>query len=92
VDFLSGMFLPPKRLEGTLFERYDLYLMYLPCGSLGLFMKESKNKRKIYHLVSRSIHERKKKKKEKLPLGLGEPAIADAQVLTSCLKFPLPPS
>jgi hypothetical protein len=32
-----------------------------------------------------------KKKKKKLPLGLGEPAIADAQVLTSRLKVPLPP-
>jgi hypothetical protein len=55
-------------------------------------MKEIKNKRKIYHLVSRSIHERKQKQKEKLPLGLGEPAIADAQVLTSRLKVPSPPS
>jgi hypothetical protein len=43
---MSGMFLPPKRSEGTLVERSDLDLMYLPCGSLGLFMKESKNKRK----------------------------------------------
>jgi hypothetical protein len=92
VDFISGMFLPPKRSEGTLFERSDLDLMYLPCGSLGLFMKERKNKRKSYHLVSRSIHERKQKQKEKLPLGLGEPAIADAQVLTSRLKVPPPPS
>jgi hypothetical protein len=33
-----------------------------------------------------------KNKKEKLPLGLGEPAIADAQVLTSRLKSPPPPS
>jgi hypothetical protein len=32
-----------------------------------------------------------KNKKEKLPLGLGEPAIAYAQVLTSRLKVPLPP-
>jgi hypothetical protein len=72
-DFISGMFLPPKRSEGTLVERSDLDLMYLPCGSLGLFMKE------------------KKKEKEKLPLGLAKPAIADAQVLTSRLKVPLPP-
>ena len=28
--------------------------------------------------VPRSIHESKQKQKEKLPLGLGEPAIADA--------------
>jgi hypothetical protein len=41
-------------------------------------MKEIKNKRKIYHLVSTSIHERKEKQKEKLLLGLGEPSIADA--------------
>jgi hypothetical protein len=39
------MSLPPKRLEGTLFERYDLDLMYLPFGSLGLFMKEKKMKK-----------------------------------------------
>ena len=51
----SGMFLLPKRLKGTLSERSDLDLMYLPCGSLGLFMKESKKKRRIYHLVSSSI-------------------------------------
>jgi hypothetical protein len=57
---MSGTFLPPKRLEGTLVERSDLDLIYLPFGSLGLFTKENKNK------------------KEKLPLGLGEPAIADA--------------
>jgi hypothetical protein len=60
---MSGMFLPPKRLKGTLSERSNLDLMYLPYGSLGLFMKESKNKRKRYHLVSRSIHERKQKEK-----------------------------
>jgi hypothetical protein len=70
---MSGMFLPPKRSEGTLVERSDLDLMYLPFGSLGLFMKE-------------------KKQKEKLPLGLGEPAITDAQVLTSRLKVPPPPN
>jgi hypothetical protein len=75
---MNGMFLPPKRSEGTLVERYDLDLMYLPFGSLVLFMKERKNKTKMYHLVSRSIHESKQKKKEKLSLGLGEPAIADA--------------
>jgi hypothetical protein len=69
---MSGVFLPPKRLEGTLVERFDLVLMYLPFGSLGLFMKE--------------------KQKEKLPLGLGEPAITDAQVLTSRLKVPPPPN
>jgi hypothetical protein len=44
VDFMSGMFLPPKSLEGTLVERSDLVLMYLPFGSLGLFMKANKNK------------------------------------------------
>jgi hypothetical protein len=46
VDFISGTFLPPKRSERTLVERYDFDLMYLPCGSLGLFMKERKNKKK----------------------------------------------
>jgi hypothetical protein len=46
VELMSGMFLPPKRSEGTLVERSDLDLMYLPFGSLGLFMKENKNKRK----------------------------------------------
>jgi hypothetical protein len=46
VDFISGMFLPPKRSEGTLVERFDFDLMYLPCGSLCLFMKERKNKKK----------------------------------------------
>jgi hypothetical protein len=45
-DFISGTFLPPKRSEGTLVERSDFDLMYLPCGSLGLFMKERKNKKK----------------------------------------------
>jgi hypothetical protein len=45
-DFISEMFLPPKRSEGTLVERSDFDLMYLPCGSLGLFMKESKSKNK----------------------------------------------
>jgi len=39
-------------------------------------------------LVSRSIHESKKK----IPLGLGEPAIADAQALTSRLKVTPPPN
>jgi hypothetical protein len=38
-----------------------------------------------------SIHERKQKQKEKLPLGLGEPEIIDAQILTSRLKVPPPP-
>jgi hypothetical protein len=71
VDFISEMFLSPKILEGTLVERYYLDLMYLPCGSLGLFMKESKNKRKSYHLVSRSIHESKQKTKRKTTIGLG---------------------
>jgi hypothetical protein len=70
----------------------DLDLMYLPCGSLGLFMKENKNKRKSYYFVSRSIHEIKQKEKKKLPLGLGDPAIANAQVLTSRLKVPPPTS
>ena len=46
VDFISGTFLPPKRSKGTLVERSDFDLMYLPCGSLGLFMKEIKNKKK----------------------------------------------
>jgi hypothetical protein len=40
------MFLPPKRLEGTLSERFDLDLMYLPCGSLGLFIKRNKKQKK----------------------------------------------
>jgi hypothetical protein len=91
VDFISGTSLPPKSLEGTLVERSDLDLMYLPFGSLGLFMKESENKRKNYHLASRSIHQSKQKEKEKLPLGLGDPAIEYVQVLTSHLKVPLPP-
>ena len=90
-DFISRTFVPPKRSEGTLVERSDLDLMYLPFGSLGLFMKERKNKRKGYHLVSRSIHESKQKQKQKLPLGLGDLAIADAHVLTYRLKVPLPP-
>jgi hypothetical protein len=47
LEFMSGVFLPLKRLEGTLVERFDLALMYLPFGSLGLFMKE--NKKKNYH-------------------------------------------
>jgi hypothetical protein len=51
VDFISGTSLPPKRLEGILVERYDLDLMYLPFGSLGLFMKENKKKKKNYHWV-----------------------------------------
>jgi hypothetical protein len=72
-DFISGTFLPPKRSEGTLVERSNLDLMHLPFGSLGLFMKENK------------------KKKKKLPLGLGESVIADAQVLTSRVKVPPPP-
>jgi hypothetical protein len=44
MDFMSGTFLPPKRSKGTLVERFDLDLMYLPFGSLGLFMKEKKTK------------------------------------------------
>jgi hypothetical protein len=48
---MSGMFLLPKRLEGTLVERSDLDLMYLPFGSLGLFMKANKKKKKNYHWV-----------------------------------------
>ena len=48
-EFISGMFLPPKRSKGTLVKRFDLVLMYLPFGSLGLFMKE--NKKKNYHWV-----------------------------------------
>jgi hypothetical protein len=39
-EFMGGVFLPPKWLEGTLVERFGLVLMYLPFGSLGLFMKE----------------------------------------------------
>jgi hypothetical protein len=73
-DFMSGTFLPPKRSEGTLVERSNLDLMYLPFGS------------------SRFVHERKQKQKGKIPLGLGEPAIVDAQVLTSHLKVPPPPN
>jgi hypothetical protein len=69
--FMSGTFLPPKRLEGTLVERFRF--------NISTFW------------VPRSIHESKQKQKEKLPFGLGEPAIADAQVLTSCLKVPSPP-
>jgi hypothetical protein len=46
VDFISGTFLPSKRSEGILVERSDFDLMYLPCGSLGLFKKERKNKKK----------------------------------------------
>ena len=42
---MSGTFLPLKRLEGTLVERSDLYLIYLPFGSLGLFMKENKKQK-----------------------------------------------
>jgi hypothetical protein len=64
VEFMSGMFLPPKRSEGTLVERSDLDLMYLPFGSLGLFMKE-KTKEKSYQ-----IHE-KNKKKRKTTIGFG---------------------
>jgi hypothetical protein len=46
-DFMSGVFLPPKRSEGTLVENLGLVLMYLPFGSLGLFMKEIKRKTTI---------------------------------------------
>ena len=46
-EFMIEMFLPPKRSKGTLVKRFDLVLMYLPFGSLGLFMKENKNKK--YH-------------------------------------------
>ena len=70
-EFMGGVFLPPKRLEGTLIRSFGLVLMYLPFGSLGLFMKENK--------------------KEKIPLGLGEPAITYAKVLTSRLKVSPPP-
>ena len=49
--FMSRTFLPQKRLEGTLVERSDLDLMYLPFGSLGLFMKANKKKKKNYHWV-----------------------------------------
>jgi hypothetical protein len=31
-ELISGSFLPPKSLEGTLVERFHLYLMYLPLG------------------------------------------------------------
>jgi hypothetical protein len=54
-ELMSGTFLPPKRSEGTLVERSDLDLMYLPFGSLGLFMKENKNKKKNYHWVWGSL-------------------------------------
>jgi hypothetical protein len=54
-DFISGTFLPPKRSEGTLVERSNLDLMHLPFGSLGLFMKENKNKKKNYHWVWGSL-------------------------------------
>ena len=50
-EFMGGTFLPPKRSEGTLFEIFDLDLIYLPFGSLGLFMKENKKKNKNYHWV-----------------------------------------
>ena len=50
-ELMSGMFLPPKRSKGTLVVRSDLDLMYLPFGSLGLFMKVNKNKRRNYHWV-----------------------------------------
>jgi hypothetical protein len=62
LKLMSRTFLPSKISEGTLVERSVLDLMYLPFGSLGLFIKE---KRKSYHLVSRSIHERKQKNKRK---------------------------
>jgi hypothetical protein len=45
VEFMSGTFLPPKRSEGNLVEIFDLDLMYLPFGSLGLFMKEKKKEK-----------------------------------------------
>jgi hypothetical protein len=38
-EFMGGVFLPPKRLEGTLIKSFGLVLIYLPFGSLGLFMK-----------------------------------------------------
>jgi hypothetical protein len=44
VEFMGGVFLPPKRLEGTLVKRFGLVSMYLPFGSLGLFMKAKKKK------------------------------------------------
>jgi hypothetical protein len=44
-EFMSGMFLPPKRSEGTFVKRSDLDLIYLPFGSLGLFMKANENKK-----------------------------------------------
>jgi hypothetical protein len=50
-ELMSGTFLPPKRSEGTLVERSDLDLTYLPFGSLGIFMKVNKNKNKSYHWV-----------------------------------------
>jgi hypothetical protein len=39
MEFMGGVFLPPKRFEGTLNEGFGLVLMYLLFGSLGLFMK-----------------------------------------------------
>jgi hypothetical protein len=51
MEFISGMFLPPKISEGTLVESSDLDLMYLPFGSLGRFMKANKIKNKNYNWV-----------------------------------------
>jgi hypothetical protein len=50
---MGGVFLPPKRLEGTLIKGFGLVLMYLPFGSLCLFMKEVKKKN--YHLVLENL-------------------------------------
>jgi hypothetical protein len=47
VEFMGGVFLPPKRLEGTLIRSFCLVLMYLSFGSLGLFMKQVKRKTTI---------------------------------------------
>jgi hypothetical protein len=65
------VFLPPKRLEGTFVRSLGFFLIYLPFGSLDLFMKTIQ--------------------KGKLPLVLGEPAITNAEVLTSCVKVLPPP-
>ena len=39
VDFMDGVFLPPKMLEGTLIGSFGFVLIYPAFGSLGLFMK-----------------------------------------------------
>jgi hypothetical protein len=48
-EFMSGTFLPQKGWKEPWLK--DLDLIYLPFGSLGLFMKVNKNKKKNYHWV-----------------------------------------